>query len=246
MIQQHVTKASAALLALCLCILPAVSCTDASDDTDVTAGAVTETTTNASAGLSEETESDTAIETETEAVPVPELEIAKSGVRRSNFRLVYDLKSDVPLTAEAEMFRAMLLSYTGADIRAQDSATSGSREIVLASQKRPETAEMLAELREGEFAIRTTGAADGSTGKVFLAATTYRSFVACAEYLFDNYYTREKGLYIPTNVDVKGHEKEYAMITTNIKMQGSRSFSIFVVIIAYSFSWPFTSTFVGM
>jgi beta-xylosidase len=75
---------------------------------------------------------------------------------------------------------------------------------------------MLAELSEGEYAVRAKGSGDGETGKIFLAATTYRAYVACVEYLLDTYYNEETGLCIPTDLDAVGHEKEYTMITTSI------------------------------
>ncbi len=207
-------KLLSAVLALCLIALLAASCTTTKLDTELPTESTAEGTTETAldGGTPEApTESDTSAEEE----PVYDMVVAKQGDRRSDFRLVYDQNVDAPLTAEVDMFTAMLLNYTGADIRPYDSARTGDLEIVLASRTRPETAEMLEGLEDGEFAIRTRG--DGETGQILLAGTTYRSFYTCVEYLFDNYYTDEKGLCVPTNVDVKGHEKEYAMITTGIE-----------------------------
>ena len=155
-------------------------------------------------------------ETEAPTEPSFNLEVSKPGIRRSTFRLVYDENASSPLTREAEMLRTMILNYTGVDIRIQDAAKPYGKEIVLGAESRPEIREMQADLAEGEFAIRTKGAADGKNGQIFLAATTYRSFYACAEYLMDHYYTPENGLCIPTGLNLKGHEKEYSMITTTI------------------------------
>ena len=217
---------SCTLLALLLA-QTATACTSSPSTNPSTTDPVTVTSpaSNAAPESSEDTaptDSTAATEAPTEPVtepdtdPVYDLVVAEPGTRRSSFRLVYDEGAESPLTAEVNMLRAMILSYTGADIRAQDASKSSAKEIVLCAESRPETAEMLAGLQEGEYAIRTKGASDGKSGQIFLAATTYRSFYACAEYLLDNYYTPENGLCVPTDLDVKGTEKEYTMITTTI------------------------------
>ena len=158
----------------------------------------------------------TAEATEEPTAPVYELTVTQPGKPRSGFRLVYDTKADTPLTAEADMVVSMILSYTASTVPTVDASKHYGKEIILGSRERPETAAMLEELAEGEFAIRTTGGEDGN-GQILLAATTYRAYVACIEYLLDQYYTQEKGLCVPTGVDVKGQEKEYTMITTDIE-----------------------------
>jgi beta-xylosidase len=74
---------------------------------------------------------------------------------------------------------------------------------------------MKAELAEGEYAIRA-GVGTSGDGALYIAVTTYRSAYAAMEYLMKTYYTVETGLCIPADLDVKGIEKEYTMITADI------------------------------
>ena len=139
-------KALIAALALCLCALPTLSCTATPEDTvpstDAPADPVTDTHTGSLTDAPTDPVTDTPTEGETdpEGDPVFDLVVAEPGDRRSGYRLVYDQTADTPLTAEAEMLRAMIFSYTGADLRIEDTSRTNSREIVLASQSRPETA----------------------------------------------------------------------------------------------------------
>ncbi len=204
-----------ALLFLCACQTKPPSATDTTDaSSDVTSHPADESEPLFGGGTS--SPSDTAETTEADPTPAADLIIIKPGQRRSTYRIKYDTQSDAPLTAEVEMLRAMVKSYTNCEIVAQDSSQSSSKEIVFSSDIRSETALMKAELSEGEFALRVLPHPKGEAGDLLIATTTYRSAYAAVEYLLESFYTAEAGLCIPGDLDVTGTEKEYTMITSTI------------------------------
>ena len=143
----------------------------------------------------------------------PHVVIVSPGQRRASYRVMYDKGAD---TAEVDMLTAMLKAYTGSDFQAMDTAKTADKEIILNSDVREETRLMKDELKEGEYAIRM-GRDQSGDGALYIAFTTYRSAYAAAEYLLDTYYTSENGLCVPADLDVKGAEKEYDMITSDIQ-----------------------------
>ena len=165
-----------------------------------------------------ETATVTAAETEpaeTQPEEKPELSIWKPGEKRSAFYIIYDKKAGQPLNSEVEMLKAVIKNYTGTETRVADSAKSYDKEIVFSSTARPETAEMLSKLAEGEYAVRVQPGDKEGEGKLLIAATTYGSAYACAEYLMQTYYTAEKGLSVPCDLDIKGTEKNYTLIESS-------------------------------
>lgn len=190
--------------------------TDETTDT-VTSGAdgdATDATTDPPAIEQTEAPTEEATEEATEPETVGTLVLAEPEQRRSSFRVVYD-KSAGTHSAEAQMLCTYLLSYTGTGFNPGDSAKTSKKEIVLSSAVRPETAEMLAELKEGEYAAKVN--VTGDSVQLLIAATTYDATYTCMEYLLNTYYTRENGLCIPMDLDVKGTEKEYVLIESTIK-----------------------------
>lgn len=183
-------------------------------DSETAAPAETKPDEDVTDGKPGETES----ETETEAETVGELVIWSPGEKRCSFRLVYDQNAKNPVTAQADMLAAMLRNYTGADIRILDSSKETACEIVLSSLNRPETAEMLEGLSEGEYAVRVLRGDKAGEGKLLIATTTHGSAYACAEFLMETYYNAEKGLCVPYDLDATGTEKEHIMIQSTIPM----------------------------
>ena len=57
---------------------------------------------------------------------------------------------------------------------------------------------------------------DSAGTHIYLAATSYRGYVTCMEYLIANFYTAEDGLRIPSDLDVKESVDGYTLITTTI------------------------------
>lgn len=170
----------------------------------------------------EETTTETAEETTEEVSAenpedVGELVIWSPGDKRSSFTIVYDQKAETPLTAEADMLAAVIQTYTGAGIRTGDTSKDKGKEIVLSSTNRPETAEMLAELSEGDYAVRVLPGEKEGEGKLLIATTTYASAYACAEFLLETYYNAETGLRIPYDLNATGTEKEHHMIQSTIQ-----------------------------
>ena len=153
--------------------------------------------------------------TEGETETAAWLVLCLPGQRNAACRLVYDQNANTPQTDEIQMISSLFKTYTGARILPLDSSKSTDRELVFNSDVREETRLMKAALREGEYAIRAEVSEDGG-GALYVAATTYRSAYAAMEYLMESYYNTEDGLCIPSDLDVKGTEKEYTMITTTI------------------------------
>ena len=145
-----------------------------------------------------------------------ELVIWKPGDRTCGYKIVYDKKAENPLTDEANMLAMLIRNYTGTIVSTADSSNVTNKEIILSSASRAETAEMMSGLDEGEYAVRVLpGKADGE-GKLLIATTTYGSAYSCAEYLLNTYYSDEKGLCVPYDLDIKGREKEYRLIESGI------------------------------
>ena len=144
------------------------------------------------------------------------LEIIKAGQRRATYRVVYDKDANRETVQAMEMLCAMIRNYTGCEIHAQDASKNPGKEIVFNADTRDGIAEMKADLSKGEYAIRVKPNANGDGGDLLIAVTTYRSAYACAEYLLETFTTDEGALLVPMNLDVKGSEKEYTMITSAI------------------------------
>lgn len=144
------------------------------------------------------------------------LEIIKAGQRRATYRVIHDKKADTETVAAMEMLCAMIKSYTGCDIYPEDVTKNPAKEIVFNAEGREGIAEMKAGLAEGEYAVKVKPHADGEGGDLLIATTTYRSAYACAEYLMETFTTDEGALVVPMDLDVKGSEKEYTMITSAI------------------------------
>ncbi len=194
--------------------------TSPSTEEDSQSEASTETQAETQTGTLPETqataETETEVETETETEQVFILQIAKKRLRRSTFRVRYDTNALSPLSAEANMIATMIYDCCGTTVPVQDAATLGDKEIILCDDSRPEGKALRESLQEGEFAIQVNATDGGAKAKIYLAATSYRGYVACAEYLLDNYYTVTGGLSVPSDLDVKGREKEYTLITSTI------------------------------
>ena len=137
--------------------------------------------------------------------------------KRPTFRLVHDKIPDQAMIAEADMIATIFKNYTGYKLTIDNSSKKSNNEIILSSKRRPETAQMLEDLKEGEYAIKVIRGENIGDGKLLLATTTYGSAYACMKYLMETYYTKEKGLLIPYDLDIVGHEKEYTMIESDIK-----------------------------
>ncbi len=146
-----------------------------------------------------------------------ELVIWKKGEKRCNFVISYDKNAEEPLTAEADMFAAMIQSYTGAGIKTADASKSNKKEIVLSSSKRKETADMMKELSLGEYAVRAEKGDGEGEGRLYIAITTYNSAYSCAEYLLENHYDAENGFSVPADLEYKGVENNYRLIESTIK-----------------------------
>lgn len=145
-----------------------------------------------------------------------ELVICSPGEKRSEFKIVYDKKAENPLTDEALMLSNMIRNYSGTEVRTAGTVSVYDKEIILSSAERPETAEMLSGLKEGEYAVRVIPGKKDGDGKLLIATTTYGSAYACAEYLTETYYSREKGFCVPFDLDIKGTEKSYKLIESGI------------------------------
>ena len=190
-----------------------------------------------------ETEPETEPITETETEEIPELSseliICAPGTAKSDFRLVYDKNVDDPLTAEATMFLNLIKWHTGTTVANSSTTRITEKEIILSSRQRPETAEMISELAEGEYAVRVLRGANEGEGKLLIAVTTYESAYTCAEYLVENYCTDEKGFTVPFDLDIKGTEKKLELTESTITRK-MRDPSVLVengVYYVYSTGW---------
>ena len=135
---------------------------------------------------------------------------------RCTFRIVYDNAPNNFLNAEVNMMATMFQNYTGYQIAIGNTSKVTNREIILSSKRRPETAQMLKSLKEGEFSVRVQNGEDDGEGKLLIATTTYASAYACMEFLMENYYSDEDGLRIPYDLDFVGKEKSYSLIESTI------------------------------
>ena len=136
--------------------------------------------------------------------------------KRCLFRIVYDNAADGSFKAEADMMATMFKNYTGYQIYIGNTSKVSDKEIILSSKRRPETADMLRSLEEGEFAVRVQKGETDGDGKLLIATTTYASAYACMEFLMENYYSDEDGLRIPYDLDIVGKEKSYTLIESTI------------------------------
>ena len=205
------------LLLMSACLLLA-SCdrsdppTPGTDEVTTTAEEVTETPTESP---TEEVTTEEVTTEEEDTDPVL-LEIVKAGQRRATYRVIYDKDADDETVAAMEMLCAMIKSYTGCRIAPLDMSKDTAKEIVFNAEGRDGIAEMKAGLAKGEYAMRIKPHASGEGGDLLIATTTYRSAYACAEYLMEHFTTDEGALVVPMDLDVKGSEKEYTMITSTI------------------------------
>lgn len=135
---------------------------------------------------------------------------------RCTFRIVYDNAPNNFLNAEVNMMATMFQNYTGYQIAIGNTSNVTNREIILSSKRRPETAQMLKSLKEGEFSVRVQNGEGDGEGKLLIATTTYASAYACMEFLMENYYSDEDGLRIPYDLDFVGKEKSYSLIESTI------------------------------
>ena len=161
-------------------------------------------------------EAETSVETEEEPQTVKELVIVGPGAKSSDFRLVYDKKAETPLTTETNMLAAMIRLYTGVNVTVGGTSRVTEKEIILSSNERPETAEMLSDLSAGEYAVRVLPGKNDGEGKLLIATTTYNSAYSCAEFIMKNYYSEEKGLSVPCDLDIKGTEKKFAITESSL------------------------------
>lgn len=183
-------------------------------------GTVTEPSTGSAPDAGSVSDTPDVTETEpekTQPEPVKELVICKPGEKRCGFVIVYDKKSENPQTAEAEMIAAMIKNRTGSNVRTSDSSQEHKKEIIISSSARAETARMLGELSEGEYAAELIPGENEGEGRLLIAATTYDAAYTCVKYLFDTYYTAEKGLSVPYDLNVKGAGKELYLVESSIK-----------------------------
>ena len=141
----------AAALCLLLAVTAAAGC--ASTGAETTA-LITESEETVQTTVTEEvTEPETVTTEETPEDP-GELVIWQPGDKRCNFTIVYDKKAENPPEAEALMFAAMIKNHTGAETKVSNTTSVSKKELVISSTRRAETAEMLASLEEGEYAVR--------------------------------------------------------------------------------------------
>lgn len=156
------------------------------------------------------------ITTEEEDTEPALLEIIKAGQKRSSYHVIHDKEADTETVTAVNMLCTMIKSYTGCSINPEDATKNPAKEIVFNAEDREGIAELKATLSEGEFAIKVKPHESGEGGDLLIATTTYRSAYACAEYLMETFTTDEGALVVPMNLDVKGSEKEYTMITSTI------------------------------
>lgn len=205
---------SAASLVLCGCAGEgAVTTAEETEKTEMTADTAaddsdTETETN--------TESSATEAEETNAPEAKELVIIKPKDKRCQFTLVYDKTAENAAPAEVDMLSAMIKNYTGAAVKTAESSKTSAKEIVFSSSARPETAEMLDGLKEGEYAVRLMPGEKDGEGKLLIAATTYGAAYSCAEYLMETYCDGEKGFAVPYDLDVRGTEKKFIIKDSGI------------------------------
>lgn len=147
---------------------------------------------------------------ETEEIPQDEKELVVigPGAKSSDFRLVYDKKAETPLAAEANMLAVLIRLYSGVNLTVGGTSRVTEKEIILSSNERVQTAEMLKDLSDGEYAVRVLPGKNDGEGKLLIATTTYGSAYTCAKYIVETYYSKEKGLCIPYGLDVRGTEKK--------------------------------------
>ena len=165
-----------------------------------------------------ETPDETVTEAPTEEVTTEPalLEIIKAGQRRATYRILHDPGADPETVEAAGMIGALIKNYTGCDVNIQDIGKNPAKKILFNCDTHPEAAALKAGLAEGEYAVKVSPHESGDGGDLLIAATTYRSAYACAEYLMKTFTTAEGALVVPMDLDVKGSEKEYTMITSTI------------------------------
>ena len=151
-----------------------------------------------------------------EAVEPATVEIIKAGQKRATYRVIRDPDADAETLGAVDMLCAMIKNYTGCQINVQDTSKDPAKEIVFNAEARDGITEMKAGLAEGEYAVRVQPHAGGDEGDLLIATTTYRSAYACVTYLMETFTTAEGALAVPADLDVKGSEKEYTMITSTI------------------------------
>jgi hypothetical protein len=144
------------------------------------------------------------------------LEIIKAGQKRATYRILHDKGADSETVETANMIGALMKNYTGCDVAVQDTGKDPAKKILFNCDSHPEAAALKAGLAEGEYAVKVSPHESGDGGDLLIAATTYRSAYACAEYLMKTFTTAEGALVVPMDLDVKGSEKEYTMITSTI------------------------------
>lgn len=219
-------------LLLCLTLLtsgPLLSgCVDPGNTEDLTDGSVTadESVTQSSSADTDATAPAVTVPDETPTEPDTSdsgtdtepamLELVKAGQKRATYRVIYGTDADAVTMQAVQMLCAMIKSYTGCEVNAQNTSKNPAKEIVFNAEGREGIAELKATLSEGEFAIKVKPHASGEGGDLLIATTTYRSAYACAEYLMETFTTDEGALVVPMDLDVKGSEKEYTMITSAI------------------------------
>ena len=181
------------------------------------------TDTTASEEAPPETSDGTATEAPTEEAPTNPadtepalLEIIKAGQKRATYRILHDKGADAETVQAVNMLSVIIKNYTGCDVNIQDTGKNPAKKILFNCDTHPETAALKAGLAEGEYAVKVIPHESGDGGDLLIAATTYRAAYACAEYLMKTFTTAEGALVVPMDLDVKGSEKEYTMITSTI------------------------------
>ena len=194
--------------------------------TDSATDGTTEAVTEAATQPVTEAVTDTITEAVTDAVTEPETEEKLTGRlellipkrAQSKFKVICDGDAGALTWDQVGLLCYYLEMETGVKFTSMDSERVYDQEIVLGSANRPETAEMMAELDENDFAIRVKVAEDGNgkDGQIFIAAHSYHGYCSALEYLVENFYTPDNNFAIPTDLNVTEYAGTYNLITSSL------------------------------
>ena len=178
--------------------------------------AATQPVTEAVTDASTEVVTDAVTTPETEADTTACLELLIPRRVSSKFRIICDNESEVLTWDHVGLLCYYMEKETGVKFNGASSDRVYDKEIVLGSVNRPETAEMMAELREGDFAIRVKADENNDDGQIFIAAHSYHGYRLAFEYLLDHFYTPDNNFAIPTDLDITEHAGSDNLITSTL------------------------------
>ena len=197
----------------------ATACTSPEAPAETTAAPNTAATNVVTSAVENITDDVTAAEEVTTAPPEKEtvyVELINSKSSVSKFKVIYDAASDTLLADQVGLLCYFLQMETGVQFTSLTSDREYNLEIVMGSANRTDTAEMLAELKEDEFAIRAKTSEDGKKRQIFIAAHSYHGYRLAIEYLVDNFYTPDNNFAVPADLDVKDKAPDYTLITSTL------------------------------